>query len=177
MYLAGMTGNTRTKDGREGGAGGGLYMSPALRKHCLSSLRRSMDSDRSVQAVRCVDLFFASLLLHDEITLDSAPEGAQRTRNHPGSNVDRNKPGTDLEATQETGDTALSLSSFFGRLGAVAELIRRGANVHCRDCEGSAPGEVFEAEVDPATQRQIQVNKTTWHLRYIEASMRVISLL
>jgi len=62
-----------------------------------------------------------------------------------------------MEVTQETGDTALSLSSFFGRPSAVAELVRRGANVDCRDLEGSAPGEVFEEEVDPATQRQIQV--------------------
>lgn len=75
--------------------------------------------------------------------------------------------GADLEATQETGDTALGLSSFFGRPGAVAELVRRGANVYCRDSECSAPGEVFEAEVDPATQRQIQVNgeHTPRHLR------------
>lgn len=67
--------------------------------------------------------------------------------------------GADLEATQETGDTALGLSSFFGRPGAVAELVCRGASVYCRDREGATPGEVFEAEVDPATQRQIQVNK------------------
>lgn len=46
----------------------------------------------------------------------------------------------------------------------MAELVRRGANVSCRDLEGSAPGEVFEAEVDPATQRQIQVR----HARDIE---------
>ncbi|CAM9188136.1 unnamed protein product [Hapterophycus canaliculatus] len=65
--------------------------------------------------------------------------------------------GADLNATQETGDTALSLSSFFGRPRAVAELVRRGADVRCRDDEGSAPGEVFEAEVDLPTQRQIQV--------------------
>lgn len=69
------------------------------------------------------------------------------------------KTGADLEVTQETGDTALSLSSFFGRPGAVAELVRRGANVRCRDREGAAPGEVFEAEVDTATRRQIQVNQ------------------
>ncbi len=62
-----------------------------------------------------------------------------------------------MEATQETGDTALSLSSYFGRPSAVAELVRRGAKVDCRDLEGSAPGEVFEEEVDPATQRHIQV--------------------
>lgn len=59
---------------------------------------------------------------------------------------------------QETGDTALSLSSFFGRPGAVAELVRRGADVRGRDHEGSTPGEVFEAEMGPATRRQIQVS-------------------
>lgn len=65
--------------------------------------------------------------------------------------------GADLEATQETGDTALSLASFFGKPKAVAELVRRGADVRCRDIEGLTPGEVFEAEVDPTTQREIQV--------------------
>lgn len=71
---------------------------------------------------------------------------------HAGSGT-----GADLDAVQEAGDTALSLSSFFGRPAAVAELVRRGADVRGRDHEGSAPGEVFEAEVGLATRRQIQV--------------------
>lgn len=84
-------------------------------------------------------------------------------RTHARTDRTSHFAGADLDATQETGDTALSLSSFFGRPRAVAELVRRGADVHCHDIEGLAPGEVFEAEVDLTTQREIQVKPKTRH--------------
>lgn len=70
--------------------------------------------------------------------------------------------GVNIAAVQETGDTPLSLAAYFGRPKAVAELVRRGADVNCRDREGLAPGEAFERGVGADVQRQIQVptNKT-----------------
>ena len=58
---------------------------------------------------------------------------------------------------QETGDTPLSLAAYFGRTEVVKELVRRGADVGCRDRDGLAPGEAFEDRVDATTRRRIQV--------------------
>lgn len=68
--------------------------------------------------------------------------------------------GANLFAVQETGDTPLSLAAYFGLPRAVSELVRRGADVECRDREGLAPGEAFEQGVDAAVRRRIQVRWT-----------------
>lgn len=67
------------------------------------------------------------------------------------------RAGANISAVQETGDTPLSLAAYFGRPRAVEELVRRGADVECRDREGLAPGEAFEQGVDASVRRRVQV--------------------
>lgn len=68
--------------------------------------------------------------------------------------------GVNIDVVQETGDTPISLAAFFGRQSVVSELVRRGADVGCRDHEGLAPGEAFDVTVDLGVQQQIQVHFT-----------------